>query len=157
MTSAVATRKTISSSKLLIGIGTLLVVAVVVAYLSRPAANRQSSTPPSAEAKLYVRQLELSDVSMQASESFTNQQLVEVQGKITNHGARPLRSIDVFCLFYSPEGHEIHRERSAIVAPAATPLAPGQIRSFRLPFDALPGGWNQAVPRMVIAGITFAQ
>ena len=45
-----------------------------------------------------------------------------------------------------------------IVGGAAHPerLKPGATKSFRMPFDTLPDGWNQAIPKMVIAQITFA-
>jgi hypothetical protein len=131
-----------------------LTVGLVLHY-GRPAGRQDTSAAPT-EAKAYVRNLELGEVSMHASESFMRQQLVEVEGRITNHGTRSLKVVDVYCLFYSPAGQEIHRERSAIVAAKTTPLSPGQTRTFRLPFDALPDGWNQAVPRMVIASIVFA-
>ena len=34
-------------------------------------------------------------------------------------------------------------------------LAPGEIKTFRLPFDNIPESWNQAMPQMVIARIDF--
>lgn len=149
----------LSRSRILIGALAVLAVAATLFYLSRPAPLKQagSASAPPDEAKAYVRHLELSELSMQASESFTNQQLVEIQGKIANHGSRPLKSVHILCLFYNLGGQEIHRERSAIVPASEAPLAPGQTRPFRLPFDALPPGWNQAVPRMVIADISFVQ
>ena len=85
------------------------------------------------------------------------QQVVEVQGKITNDGPRPLKSVDIYCLFYGIDGREIHRERIPILQAKGRPLQPGEMRTFRLPFDTLPDGWNQAVPRMVIAQIAFTQ
>ncbi len=94
---------------------------------------------------------------MKATENFMKQQLVEMQGKIANEGARSLQSVDVYCLFYGVDGHELHRERVPIVQAKALPLKPGEVRPFRLPFDSLPDGWNQALPKMVIAQITFAQ
>ena len=103
-----------------------------------------------------VRNLALSDVSMKASENFMRQRVVEIEGKISNNGPRPLRSIDVYCLFYGVDGRELYRERVPIV-PAGAPLKPNQGRAFRLPFDSLPDGWNQAMPKMVIAQIAFAQ
>ena len=33
---------------------------------------------------------------------------------------------------------------------------PGQTREFRLPFEGLPESWNQALPTLVIANISFA-
>jgi len=150
------TRKTFSPA--LITVCALVVVALIVGgvYLSRPAPAPASSGPASAEAKAYLSNLELSDVNMQATENFMKQQVVEVTGKITNKGPRALASIDVYCVFYGVDGREIHRERLPIVSAKGGLLGTGQTRAFRLPFDALPDGWNQAVPRLVIAQIVFA-
>jgi hypothetical protein len=65
--------------------------------------------------------------------------------------------VSVYCLFYGVDGREIYRERVPIVGASAAPLKPGEVRAFRLPFDSLPEGWNQAMPKMVIAQITFAR
>ncbi len=85
------------------------------------------------------------------------QQVIEVTGTIVDNGPRSLRSIEVYCIFYGINGQEIHRERLPIVSSKLAPLRPGEKRAFRLPFDALPDGWNQSIPKMVIAQITFAQ
>jgi len=132
-----------------------LAIAALVAcvlWLNRPTPLPASQSGASVEAKAYLPNLELSDVKMQATENFMNQQVVEVQGNIANHGARNLALIEVYCLFFGIDGKEIHRERIPIVRG----LAPQDTRSFRLPFDSLPPGWNQALPRLVIAKITFA-
>ncbi len=135
----------------------IIAVALVAAaiYLNRPArrAPDKGATP---EAKQYLQYLALSGVSMQASENFMKQQVIEVKGKITDNGPRALRSVDVYCLFYGINGQEVHRERVPIVPPQGPPLRSGETRSFRLPFDAVPDGWNQSLPKMVIAQITFA-
>jgi hypothetical protein len=34
-------------------------------------------------------------------------------------------------------------------------MRPGEQRNFRLPFDNIPAGWNQALPQLVIAAIEF--
>ncbi len=139
-------------------IGALVVFLLVSAgfYLSRPA-KPVAESAASVEAKAYLSHLALSDVSMEATENFMRQQVIEVKGKISDNGPRPIRSADVYCLFYGIDGREIHRERVPIVQPNATPLRPGETRAFRLPFDSVPDGWNQALPRMVIAQITFSR
>jgi len=141
-----------------------VLMAVVVAmalvggaiYLNRPVAKPIESGATQ-EAKDYLAHLDLSDVSMQASENFANQKVVEVLGNISNNGPREVKSIDLYCLFYGLDGHEVHRERLRIVGGAGTAgtLKAGATRSFRMPFDALPDGWNQALPKMAIAQITF--
>ncbi len=138
-------------------IGAVVVVALIAGlfYLNRPA-PKPPEGQASAEAKAYLPHLTLQDVTMKASENFMKQQVVEIEGTIGNNGPRSLRSIDVFCLFYGVDGHEVHRERVPVVPSTAAPLKPGEMRHFRLPFDNLPDGWNQALPKMVIAQIKFA-
>jgi hypothetical protein len=135
-------------------LGALALIAAVV-YLSRPGTRTQDEAA-SPEAKAYVHNLALSDVRMNASENFMRQQVVEIQGKIANQGPRALRSVDVYCLFYGVDGRQLYRERVAIVPAAGAPLKPSEVRNFRLPFDTLPDGWNQAMPKMVIAHIAFS-
>lgn len=140
---------------LVAAIAAIAIVAALV-YISRPR-PKSSDTNASPEAKAYLPNLQLSNVTMKATENFMKQQVVEVQGNIANHGSRPLRSIDVYCLFYSVDGREVYRERVPIVQTKGAPLKAGGSRAFRLPFDTLPDTWNQALPKMVIAQIRFAQ
>ncbi len=126
-------------------------------YLSRPHGTGQAEEQASADAKAYVNNLELSDVRLQAAENFMQQQVVEVDGKITNKGDRPLNSVDVYCLFYGVNGQMVHRERVPIVHAKGKPLNPGATREFRLPFDTLPPNWNQTMPHLVVARIEFAR
>ena len=155
MASPDASSKKFPVVPVVLGIITVLVLAVGAVYLSQPA-KQSAVVPASSEAKAYLSHLVLSDVSMQASENFMKQQVIEVNGKITDNGPRALRSVDVYCVFYGINGQELHRERMPIVQSKAAPLRPGETRPFRLPFDAVPDGWNQAMPKMVIAQITFA-
>lgn len=148
------TAKMIPRGLLIGATATMLLLAGIVIYLSRPAKSG-SPLPVSGEAKAYVSKLTLSDVTMQATENFMKQRVVEIEGKIANEGRRELEGIDVYCLFYDVSGREIHRERVPILNRKGAPLRPGESRPFRLPFDALPEGWNQAMPRLVIAGINF--
>jgi len=154
-TPPVTTRKTWLLPFIITAAGLVLLLSGL-SYLNRPAPK----SPPgqaSPEAKAYLSNLDLKDVTMKASENFMKQQVVEIEGSIGNKGSRPLQSIDVYCLFYSVDGHELHRERVPVVSPKAAPLKSGESRPFRLPFDNLPDGWNQALPKMVIAQIDFAR
>lgn len=138
--------------------GALLVIVVAIGafYFIRPAALPTQEATASAESRAYLPRLALSDVAMEASENFMKQQVVEVKGVIADNGPRALRSVDVYCLFYDVNGKELQRERLPIVNSKNAPLRPNERRHFRLPFDAVPEGWNQAMPKMVIAQITFA-
>ncbi len=140
-------------------VGALVIVALIAGgiYLSRPSPQSGGNVEASPEAKAYVPNLQLSNVEIKATENFMQQQVVEIDGKITNNGNRALTAVELFCLFRAVDGHEIYREKVPIVRPGTTPLGPGQTRAFRLPFDSLPDGWNQAMPSMFIARIVFAQ
>ena len=107
------------------------------------------------EAKAYTRNLQLADVEMKATENALGQTLIEIEGRITNAGDRPVQNVELTCLFYDPYGVETWRERVAIVRARDGLLNPGETRKFRLPFDTIPDGWNQVMPRLIIAQIIF--
>jgi len=104
------------------------------------------------EARSYVRNLKLSEVSMKATESYVKQMVTEIEGKITNGGDRAVKQVQVYCIFYNSYGEVVLRERVAIVKSA---LQPGEMRPFRMPFDTIPGSWNNQMPQLVIALIDF--
>ena len=139
------------------GIYIFLGVALVLAggliwFVNRPHVAATDS-PLSADAKSYVRNLQLSEVTMKATESYAGQTVTEIEGKIANAGTRSVQHADVYCVFYNSYGEVILRERVPIVASG---LKPGETRMFRLPFDDIPGGWNNQMPQLVIARIEFA-
>ncbi len=150
---------TLAASGRKVPVSALIIAAVAIAglagglfYLNRPVEPVADQGSATAEAKAYLANLELSNVKMTATENFMQQQVVEVTGSIGNHGPRKLSIVEVYCLFYGMDGKEIYRERIAI----ARNLGSGETRPFRLPFDTLADGWNQAMPRLAIARIAFA-
>jgi hypothetical protein len=136
-----------------------LVLALGIAgffFLER--ASKQPPPPPpplTDEAKTYVRNLKLSNVEMKAHESFLKQSVVEIVGNIANAGNRVLKSVELNCVFYDPYNQVVLRQRVPIVSARSGAVAPGESKSFRLAFDTVPQNWNNAMPQLVIAGITF--
>ena len=120
-------------------------------YQNRPA-NRTVLTQ---EAKQYLPYLDLSDVRMEAKESFLGHTIVSIEGKISNLGERGVRVVEVTCVFRDPYLNELGRQAVVIVSPQAGLLDPGQTRPFRIAFDAVPQGWNQIMPNLYIAQIQF--
>lgn len=108
--------------------------------------------PTTEEAKAYTKNLRLSDVQMKASVNFAGGDLVEITGNVRNGGDRTLTRVELTCIFYDPYGVEVARERLPIVK---TKVSAGETRAFRLPFEGIPGTWNQTMPTMVIASIEF--
>jgi len=113
--------------------------------------------PPqlTAEARAYLGNLKLSNVHMQAAESYAQGRLIEILGDVTNAGNRNVKVVEVTCVFRDYSMRELTRERVFVVGSGSGPLAPGQKKSFRLPFDTIPDSWNQAKPGLVIAQIQF--
>jgi hypothetical protein len=124
-------------------------------YLSKPAPPKEPA-PLTGAAKAYVRGLKLSNVDMQAHESYLKQSIVEITGNLGNTGDRVLRTVEINCVFYDPNGQVLLRERVAIINPKTGALAPGETKAFRMAFDNVPEGWNQSMPQMVIAAIDFS-
>lgn len=136
----------------------LAAVAMLAGWLLLRGGPPQQPAPVlTEEARAYVHaeHLKLADVSMDAHENFARQMLVEVTGKITNAGDRPLRLVEINCVFHDPYGRIVLRQRTPIVSAKMGGLAPGQTKNFRLAFDVLPESWNQAMPELVIAQIVF--
>ena len=122
-------------------------------FVLRTSASTNAPAALTPDAKAYVRNLKLSEVTMKATESYVGQTITEIEGKITNAGDRNTRHVDVYCIFYNAYGEVVIRERVPIVA---APLKPGETRAFRLPFDDIPQGWNNQMPQLVIAHIDFS-
>ncbi|MEJ7609518.1 MAG: FxLYD domain-containing protein [Bryobacteraceae bacterium] len=147
------------SEKRGVSIPMVIVAAIAIAlsgiglwYASQP---RQPALPPgiNAAAKAYVANLGLSGVEMKAATNFAGAMVVEIVGNISNKGTRTLDRVELNCVFYDPNGTEVLRQRVAIVR---STLTPGETKSFRLPFEGIPEGWNQVLPQLVIASISFA-
>lgn len=136
----------------------LLAAAALWWFFLRQPAPPPQPPPLTQEAREYVRNgfLALSGVEMKAAESYMKNTLVEITGKISNTGPRRIALVELHCVFYDPYGQLVLRERVPIVRRVkGKPLAPGETRPFRLPFDSIPASWNQALPQLVIARIDF--
>jgi hypothetical protein len=137
--------------------GAIAVVGLAVfAYLQYGPRPPAGGLPLSAEGKAYVKSLALSDITMKATGSFANQTLVEIEGKIGNTGDRSIDVIEIYCVFYDTYGQMVFRPRVPIVSARMGGLKPGETKPFRLPFDEIPDSWNQALPKLVIAGVKFS-
>ena len=125
-----------------------LVAAALLCGCGQPAKDQ----PLTKEGKAYVRNLQLTDVGMKATESYAKQTLTEIEGNVKNAGDRTVDRVDVFCLFYDRSGVMVLRERVPMVKRT---LKPGETRRFRLAFDDIPDSWNNQMPQLVIAQVVL--
>lgn len=107
------------------------------------------------DAKDYLKNLKLSDVQMEANESYLKQAVVEITGKIGNNGEKLIKLAEITCVFRDAYGQVVLRERMVIAGRKAGDLRPGEIKTFRLAFDSIPESWNKQMPDLVIAQILF--
>ncbi len=138
-----------------IGLTALVAGGVLLYYVSKAPVNAPE-IPLTAEARAYLPNLKLDDVTIQANENTVKQLLVEIQGKITNAGDKPLDTVEIYCIFSDSYNQLVLRRRMPIVSVKMGGLKPGETKTFRLPFDDLPDSWNQQAPKLVIAGIKFS-
>jgi len=145
----------VGGSKIPIAVGILVVVGVVAFLVFGPKPAPSAAPVLTAEAKIYLSNLALSDVNMQAADSMAKVSLLEITGKITNKGTRAIEQVQVTCLFHEPNLQVIQRERVTVVGARTGVLEPGATKAFRLNFDTVPENWNQTMPDLVIAEIKF--
>jgi hypothetical protein len=107
------------------------------------------------EARAYLKNLQLSEVQMQAAESYLKQAVVEIGGKIGNNGDRVVKLVEINCIFRDAYGQVVLRERMTIAGGKTGELRPGEAKTFRLAFDSIPESWNKQMPDLVIAQILF--
>ena len=137
----------------------IAVVALAMAGGAWWLLGRNAASEPrpvlTAEARGYLKNLALSEVQMQANESYMQQAVVEIVGKIGNQGDRVVKLVEINCVFHDVYGLVVLRERVAIAGRKAGELRPGATKSFRLAFDSIPESWNKQMPDLVIAQILF--
>ena len=131
-------------------LGIVLIFAILTCA---GACSRQPPPSLTPEGRAYVKNLQLSDVGMKATDNLARQTLIEIEGTIRNAGNRAVNRVVVTCVFYDFSGKALYQERSTMVS---SPLKPGAMRPFRLAFDTIPDGWNNQMPQLVIALVVFA-
>lgn len=155
MTPSVQQRTTRPITVIIIVAIAAALAAGMVWFLNQPVDQSSNVPELTPEARAYTKYLKLSEVEMKATDNTLGQTLVEILGRITNNGDRPVKHVLLTCVFYDPYGQVLAREVVAIVRTKDGILYPSESRRFRLPFDALPDGWNQTMPQLVIAEIDF--
>lgn len=141
---------------LIIGAIVILLGLGAAGFLFWQAQNQPDDIPVlTDDAREYLPQLDLREVEMAASDTFLEQTLVEITGKIQNLGGRTVTLVEIYCVFREVNGLEIARERRVVVGSRTGPLLPQEEQAFRLAFDNLPAEWNQDVPSLFVAQIEF--
>jgi Protein of unknown function (DUF2393) len=152
-----------NSSRLtiVITVGTVLLLAVVIAVLLRTEPKGAAGPPP------YAASLKLSDLKMSAAENFVGATVSYIDGTITNTGNKTVTHAVVEVVFKDDMNQIVQRENVPLkvlktggpypeaVDLSVSPLAPNQSQLFRLTFESISAQWNRQYPETRITDVTL--
>ena len=128
----------------------VIFLAVVLAVLFLLSGRQQAPEPPqplTEDALAYSAQVLLTDLRMSAEANFLGQEVVYLDGKVTNHGSKTVRQLVVRLFFYDVLSQVVLKEDHEVLRSTSAPLAPGEARDFQLRMDRLPLSWNRGAPQ----------
>jgi Protein of unknown function (DUF2393) len=144
---------------IVLAIAVVVVLAIVVALLLRQSPKTAPEIPP------YAAQLKISDLKMSQAQNFVGASVTYIDGTLTNAGNQTVTRALARVTFVDAYNQTAQVEEVPIkvletsgpypdtVDLAASPLAPGQSKPFRLIFEHLSEQWNHAYPGLQIVDV----
>jgi Protein of unknown function (DUF2393) len=158
--SPIAQEADTSRRTIILAIAAVIVLALLVALLLREKPSATPAIPP------YAAKLKISDLKMSQAQNFVGASVTYIDGSLTNNGDQTVTHAVVRVTFKDLYGQVAQVEDVPIkvletsgpypdtVDLAASPLAPGQSKAFRLIFEHVSEQWNQAYPDLQIVNLT---
>jgi Protein of unknown function (DUF2393) len=155
----VAEERDSSRRTIAVAVATVIVIAVVAAFLLRGQPKSASGPPP------YAASLKLSDFKMSAAENFVGATVSYVDGTVTNTGDKTVTHAVVEVRFKDEMGQLAQREDIPLqvlkttgpyteaVDFSVSPLGPGQSKPFRLTFEGISAQWNHQYPDIQVIDV----
>ena len=106
-------------------------------------------------ARAYTAQIAITDLLPSKWANMLGQEVVYLDGRLTNNGDRNIAALDLTIEFQDMYGQMVRRETyRAIGAIGQVPaLPPNQSYTFRAAFERVPRSWNQTTPVVRITGL----
>ncbi len=139
----------------------VIVAAIVGGLMLMSRASRPSGQtapgklPFGAGEQAYAAQIQLGGIEMSRAANFLNQEVTYVSGVARNEGQRGVREIEVTIELRGALNQVVLRETRYVLGARATPLGPGQSRTFQFSFDHVPADWNVQLPAVRVTGLAF--
>jgi hypothetical protein len=142
--------------------GVVAVVAVVAIVFLEHGKRTATVSPVSAAADPYATSLPVSGLQMSESSNLAGGKVTYLDGHIANKGNRTVTGIAVQVMFRNSAQEVAQNETQQLrlirtrdpyidIEPvSAAPLKPGEVRDFRLIFDAVTPDWDGAYPQLRI-------
>ena len=140
----------------------LVAVAMAISLwvvLKRPQENPTGVVPVNVPAKMnqaeraYAKALRVENVTLSRAENFIHQEVTILNADVVNDGPQTVQKLFVTVEFLDDMHQIVLRETRGVLGTPATPLAPGQRRSFAVSFDRVPASWNMQQPAVTVAGL----
>ena len=109
-------------------------------------------TNPSDAAVNYAQQVSFSELHLSAEENFLGQQVVYLDGKLTNAGAKTVRQVRVRLVFRDVMNQIVLREEHDVFGTSDS-VGPGAAKSFQIRFDTVPDSWSRQVPQIQMVSL----
>ena len=129
------------------------VVLAVIFFLSSRQQAPEPLQPLTEDALAYSSQVLLTDLRMSAEANFLGQEVVYLDGKITNHGSKVVQQLAVRLFFYDVLSQVVLKVDHEVLRPRSAPLASGEERKFQLRLDRLPATWNRGSPQLQLISL----
>ena len=142
-----------------IGLVAVIVVVGAIALFSRGGSKVSTAPHP------YAPNLKISNLKMSAAENFVGASVTYIEGTVTNTGDRTVTHATVRVIFRNSMGQIVGDETMPLhvlqttgpyldsVDLSASPLAPGQGKTFRLTFEHISSDWNQGLPEIQVTDV----
>lgn len=144
---------------ILIGVGIVVVVVGLIVIGLREEPRRSMGPAP------YAANLKISNLKMSAAENFVGATVSYIDGLLTNGGDRTVVGATVRVIFKDDLGQTVGDERVPLhvlqtkgpypdtVDLSASPLPPGQSKTFRLTFESISNQWNHQYPEIQVMDV----
>jgi hypothetical protein len=146
------------STPILIMVAVVLLVLIIggLLWLRRGLSPSTAVRPAmGAEEKAYLSQFSVADPRMSAAENFLGNTVTYLSARVTNHGSRAVRQLDLQLEFHDILEQVVLRETAHAITRRALPLKPGETRPFQVAFEHMPVDWNQAPPVITAEYVSF--
>ena len=145
---------------ILIGVGIVIVVVALIVLGLREQPKRSTGPAP------YAATLKISNLKMSAAENFVGATVSYIDGLLSNTGDKTVIGVTVRVIFKDDLGQTVGDERVPLhvletkgpypdtVDLSASPIAPGQSKTFRLTFESISTQWNHQYPEIQVMDVT---
>jgi hypothetical protein len=144
-----------------IGTGLVVVVLLAVTVIARMGQTKQKA-PDS-----YLTKLEIGGLHMATAENFAGGSVTYILGRIANTGDKKVTSARVQIIFRNSIGEVSQKEVVPVTVLLPNipyqdygsldraPLAPGQLRDFRLTLEYVTTDWDGQVPQIKVVAVGY--